>query len=273
MNMKLTNNGELELIWLGRGGAFSKESKNTNLLIIKGRHHLMIDFGITGPQALDELEIEPTDVLNILPTHLHSDHVGGIEFLIQQNYWIGKPFKNKPKINLFGNTEMLTTLWHKVLEGGLGITQNSTGDDWQTVPFTDYVNQNHGEFNYKAMSKLGREVRDYYVGNIKIQTFRTNHIPNTLKETAGSIGIIIDDKIFYSGDTAFDKKVIEYYAPKSEIMFHEACDFDCAVHTNIKDLLTLPNYIQNKIKLVHCDKSLEQNGLYVVDDLSSYLVC
>ncbi len=245
---QLVNNGELELIWLGTGGAFSEKYNNTNLLVIKGNDHVMIDFGITGPQALQDLGFDPIDILNVVPTHSHSDHVGGIEYLAQQNYWIGRPMKNKPKMNLIGDLTFFRKLWGCTLSGGLGIIQSKDGDGWDILQFTDYYN------HIRATSESfisQRTVHNYNIGNIKLQIFPTCHIPGN---RYNSFGVFIDDKVFYSGDTRFDKILIEEYAPKSEIMFHEASNFECAVHTNIKDLETLSDEIKGKMMLVHCDE-------------------
>ena len=68
------------MFFIGTGSAFAKTHHQTNFLIIKGDHHIMVDFGMTGPNALRETAgLEPTDLKCILPTHSHADHIGGIE--------------------------------------------------------------------------------------------------------------------------------------------------------------------------------------------------
>ena len=77
--LSLTNDGELELFFIGAGSAFAKTLRQTNFLIIKGDQHVMVDFGMTGPEALrDTTGLEPTDLRVLLPTHSHADHVGGL---------------------------------------------------------------------------------------------------------------------------------------------------------------------------------------------------
>ena len=55
--LKLSNDGELSLFWLGVGSAFSKLHYQTNLLIIKGEDHLLVDCGTKAPQASTNLAL------------------------------------------------------------------------------------------------------------------------------------------------------------------------------------------------------------------------
>ena len=43
--LSLTNEGFLELVFIGVGSAFTKKLNHTNLIVIKGDNHVLIDFG------------------------------------------------------------------------------------------------------------------------------------------------------------------------------------------------------------------------------------
>ncbi|MFK5281974.1 hypothetical protein ACI3PL_20700, partial [Lacticaseibacillus paracasei] len=61
--LSLKNDGALEVFFIGTGSAFAKTHYQTNFLIIKGDHHVMVDFGITGPVALPQTsKLEATDI-------------------------------------------------------------------------------------------------------------------------------------------------------------------------------------------------------------------
>jgi ribonuclease BN (tRNA processing enzyme) len=77
--LKLTNDGRLEVFFVGVGSAFTKRQYQTNLLLVKGNDHLLIDCGTKCTQALYELGLPITDVRNFLITHSHADHIGGLE--------------------------------------------------------------------------------------------------------------------------------------------------------------------------------------------------
>ena len=67
--LKLTNNGDLVLFFIGVGSAFTRRQYQTNLLVIKGDDHLLIDCGTKCNQALFELGLQITDINNFLITH------------------------------------------------------------------------------------------------------------------------------------------------------------------------------------------------------------
>ena len=57
------NDGSLWIIFIGVGSAFAATKNQTNFLIIKGDKHIMVDFGMTGPTALQStLGLKPTDI-------------------------------------------------------------------------------------------------------------------------------------------------------------------------------------------------------------------
>ena len=53
--LTLTNGGSLDLFFLGVGSAFTKRHYQTNLLIVKGDEHLLVDCGTKCTQAFYEL--------------------------------------------------------------------------------------------------------------------------------------------------------------------------------------------------------------------------
>ncbi|MDA0827490.1 MAG: hypothetical protein O3A73_13110, partial [Proteobacteria bacterium] len=50
--LALTNQGALDLVFLGVGSAFSKTLNQTNLFIVKDQTHLLIDCGNHCPHSL-----------------------------------------------------------------------------------------------------------------------------------------------------------------------------------------------------------------------------
>jgi ribonuclease BN (tRNA processing enzyme) len=93
--LQLINDGRLSLYFIGVGSAFSKRQNQTNLIIIKGKDHLLVDCGTKAPQALFEVGVSMTDIKSVLITHSHADHIGGMEELILKNRYITK---SKPSI-------------------------------------------------------------------------------------------------------------------------------------------------------------------------------
>ncbi len=257
--MKLTNDGELEILFIGVGSAFAATLNQTNFLLIKGDTHIMIDFGMTAPRALLETTgLKPTDIEIILPTHSHADHVGGVECLALMNRYVGQRFLKKPKIKMVITEEYQRVLWDYTLRGGLEWNEKtlSAGQKLSFSDFFDVIRPTWKTF-------MPREVFNVQVGGIDIELFRTKHIPeqaNNWEASFVSYGLFVDNRIFISGDTRFDPDLINMYADKSEIMFHDVQFFPGAVHAPLEDLRTLSAEIKKKMLLMHyADNWRDQN--------------
>lgn len=82
---------------LGAGGAFANmERGNSSFLVEHKDRRILIDCGTTVPYTLrDELDIPLETITDIILTHNHADHMGGLEMVLLACRWIGK---RKPTI-------------------------------------------------------------------------------------------------------------------------------------------------------------------------------
>ena len=260
--LKLTNDGELELFFLGVGSAFAQTKNQTNFLIIKGGKHILVDFGMTGPTALAQTAgLKPTDIEVILPTHSHADHVGGIECLALMNRYVGQRFMHKPKLKMIISEDYQRVLWTHTLQGGLEWNEKDMNTA-QKLSFSDFFDVIRP--TWKSFSP--RETFEVNHGDIHIELFRTNHIPeqsSTWEASFISYGMLIDNKIFISGDTKFDQELIRSYTGRvadAEVLFHDVQFFPGAVHAPLEELKTLPDDIKKKMYLMHyADNYKEQD--------------
>ncbi len=247
--LSLKNDGALEVFFIGVGSAFAKTLYQTNFLIVKGDHHIMVDFGTTGPQALrNTAGLEPTDIGVILPTHSHSDHIGGLECLGLLNRYVATRFMNKPKLRMIINEEYQNILWDMSLRGGMG--WNETDEFSRLLEFEDYFET----IRPTPLSVDPREILEVDVGNIHLEMFRTKHIPEQAESWESafiSYGVFIDNRIFCSVDTRFDQQLIDTYASRSEFMFHDVQFFSGSVHAPLDELASLPDEIKKKMLLIH----------------------
>ncbi len=247
--LQLTNNGELEIVFIGVGSAFSRILHNTNFLIIKGDNHVLVDFGTTGPDALPTITgLGLGDIGVILPTHSHCDHIGGIEQLALWNRYVAMPFSGKPNLSMIISEDYQEILWNMSLRGGM--EWNETNQEGKTLTFTDYFTI----LRPKITAHQPRLRMDVTVGDIHIEIFGTNHIPEQATNAGNAFityGVLIDGKIFYSGDTKFDRSLLDMYHPLAEWMFHDTSFIPNPVHASLDELRTLPEEIKKKMFLVH----------------------
>jgi len=265
----LKNNGDLEVYFIGTGSAFALKHFQTNFLIIKGDTHIMVDFGSTAPYALaSSTTLSLTDIEVVLPTHSHSDHVGGLEQLALMNRYIGRRIMSKKKLKMIIDENYQRILWTHTLQGGLEWNEKAKvsvhgKDGGQKLQFSDFFDVIRPTWKVQQP----REVWQVNVGDIKIDLFRTNHIPEQEESWEASFisyGLFVDDRIFISGDTKFDLDLINMYADRSEIMFHDVQFFKGAVHAPLDDLKTLPDEIKQKMYLMHYSDN------YFAQDISDF---
>lgn len=254
--LSLTNDGELDIFFIGVGSAFAQKHNQTNFLIIKGGDHVMVDFGRTGPEALIATAgITPYDIQVVLPTHSHGDHIGGIEQLAQMNRYVGIPFMKKPKLKMVASREYQRILWENSLRGGL--EYNEEFAERKTMDFGDYFDV----IRPKWKQDQPREVYEVSIGGIHLELFRTNHIPEQSDSWAGafiSYGLFVDGRILISCDCKFDPELIKMYGSRSEAIFHDVQFFPGAVHAHIKDLETYPADIKSMMYLKHYADNWEE---------------
>jgi ribonuclease BN (tRNA processing enzyme) len=247
--LSLTNAGDLEIFFIGVGNARTKKNGNLNLLLIKGKDHVMVDFGRTAPDTITQTSgLDAGDIGTFLITHSHADHIGGLEHVaIDSRYIFTKPPHNRPKLRIVITEGYQETLWDRSLRGGLEWNEEE-GD--KRLGFSDYFSPIRPEW----LRNFPREAFEVTVGDIHIEMFRTKHVPDNAagwQDSFTSYGIFVDGHVFISMDTRFDLDLINEYAERSSVMFHDVQFFPGAVHAPLADLRTLPQEVKAKMLLMH----------------------
>lgn len=254
----LVNSGKLEIFFIGVGSAMAKKHNQTNFILIKGKRHVMVDFGQTGPMALLQTAgLTEADIDVVLPTHSHADHVGGLETLALTNRYVAQKFMGKPKTQIIIDENYQRILWDYTLRGGL--EWNEIDGMAHKLQFSDYFDVIRPTWKTFAP----RETFEVDLDDLHIEIFRTNHIPeqsNKWEASFISYGIMVDNRVFISCDTQFDTDLIETYK-NAEVMFHDVQFFPGAVHAPLEDLKTLPKEIKEKMYLIHYADNYDQQNI------------
>ncbi|MFA5270440.1 MAG: MBL fold metallo-hydrolase [Patescibacteria group bacterium] len=251
--------GVLRIVFIGVGSAFAQTLYQTNFLLVKGDTHIMVDFGMTGPQALfDTAGLKVTDLEVVLPTHSHADHIGGFEAVMLMGRYVGRRYLDKPKVTCVITEEYQRALWDYSLRGGSEYNEEEV-ETKRHLQFGDFFDVIRPTWK----TNQPREIWTVQVGDIHIELFRTQHIPDSAAswETSFlSYGLFVDDRVFISGDTRFDEELVRLYGPRSEVIFHDAQFFPGGVHAPLDSLRLLPADIKAKMRLMHYgDNHVEQD--------------
>jgi ribonuclease BN (tRNA processing enzyme) len=163
----LTNGGSLDLTFIGAGGAFSKKFFQTNVLIVKGDSHLLVDCGTRAPEALALLGLSVAQIRNYLITHSHADHIGGLEEVML----VGR-YGLRRKSTMIVTNKLAKALWSMSLRGGASFNELH---DEEYLKFEDFWDQ----IRPKNVRGADRELCEAHVDDIEVRLFRTKHIPDS----------------------------------------------------------------------------------------------
>ncbi len=269
--------GRLELTFLGVGSGFATTMFQSNLVAVKGRSHVMIDMGTRASLALRDAGLSPLDIQHLLPTHSHADHVGGIEeWCLRARYGAprraaGDAARGKPR--LVATAEYARILWDETLRGGLSHAKESGGDG--RLSLADYVDlrpcepvEGHARPAYRAVIGEGPDA-------ISLTLMRTNHVPSGPFESPDafySVGVLIDDRVLVSGDTMFDRDLLEEFGARADAIFHDCQAVTGGVHASYDELAALPEAIKRKMFLYHLSDGIREARAPETDGFAGFAV-
>ena len=243
--IEFKNNGQLSLFFLGTGNAFSKKLFNNNLLIVKGEDHVLVDIGTLTPLSFSTFNTDIGKIKNLLITHAHSDHVGGVEELA-----LSAMYLYNEKINLIIEDSFKKNLWNNTLKGGLGLRGEEKMR--QKLTLDDYFVQ----IKPKNIKGAPRPFMNVNIGELNLKLFRTKHEfleKNNWDTGMYSLGVLIDERVLFTADTKFDRPLIKWLTTDYNIehIFHD-CSFNIsAVHACYEELKSLPSELKSRTTLCH----------------------
>ncbi|PWY56882.1 MBL fold hydrolase [Legionella qingyii] len=228
----------MKLLFLGAGSGIGTDFENFQsnmLLLTDSGKKLLIDCGTDIRFSLTKAGYHSQDIDALYISHLHADHIGGIEWFAFQRKFAFQ--KNKMPL-LIIHEHLVHLLWNSSLSGGL-----KTLDDKEAT-LSDYFNVHvvrtgHG-FSWEGQ---------------KLNPVQTVHIYSN-KELMPSYGLDISynkKQYFITTDARFTPERFAPYYRDAALIFHdcETLETPSGVHAHFNQLVTLDPEIKAKIWLYH----------------------
>jgi len=228
----------MKITFIGVGNAFTtSEYWQSNLLLSDNKDNILIDCGSDIRHSIKE---QIKDINNgniheylsgIYISHVHADHIGGLEWIGFCTYF--NPKANK--INLIVHNDIKNDLWNESLKGGMKQVQNKP-----EMKLEDYFNVNCLD------GSLG-----FYFNGIKCSPVKSIHVKSNPPKLSYGLFINSNKKVYWTSDSIFNPNTKEYKEADIILQDCETAKFPSAVHPHYNELVTLPNEIKNKMWLYH----------------------
>jgi ribonuclease BN (tRNA processing enzyme) len=210
------------LLIVGCGHSEALDNFNNNALIQNSQGNMLIDCGHTIKHALHAQSLSIKDIDSIFITHVHGDHVFGLERVAYESI-----FKYKKKIRLIFHESIYDELWTNTLMGSLGKIgegNRSLDDYFELVILKSFYFQELG---------------------IDFELIPVEHTPNK-----ATFGLYVKDRFFYSSDTKAIPETIKKL--NFDVCFHDATLQDWnPVHATLSSLIeSYPLNLRKKIFLM-----------------------
>jgi ribonuclease BN (tRNA processing enzyme) len=245
-------------------------------------HKLLIDCGFRSQDMLEDHygigNADLADIEGVYVTHLHADHVGGLEWLaLCTHFNLGITERRK----LFCEPTLMKELWNKSLQGGLETIQ---GDEATLTTYFECVSTPVNEhfvwrglrlwpvqvvhvvsgFSikhcYGLMIEQEAPVAAWEAEGVEAQAAVNAAEPNSAAHIGATRNLLevtnrerTWKRSFLTADTQFAPSSLRTMYDMADVIFHdcEITSYPSGVHAHYDELKTLPADVKKKMSLYH----------------------
>ncbi len=231
----------MQLTFLGIASALSEGYKKFHAnMLIEGSNSRRLLFDCSGDvrHSLYELGYCANDIDAVYISHLHSDHVGGLEWLGFSKYFIEKKL-----LPLYISPDQVVPLWENVLSGGMSTLEQEQAN-LETF------------FHLEPISKLNFTWEQHLFKLVQVHHSYSNH------KLVPSYGLLIrgdSQTIFITSDARFVPDILMPAYNEADLIFQdcEVSSIPSQQHAHYLDLRQLAPEIKQKMWLYgYNDKGL-----------------
>lgn len=259
----------MKLTFLGTGSAFTLNNYQSNILVEAPQGRMLIDCGSDARRSLAGRGVDATDLSDIYVSHLHADHIGGLEWVGLCTYFRGS--RNDPSLRprLHIHHSLVDDLWAS-LHGGMGTIQGHAAD-LETYFDVRPIARN-GSFTFAGVEYRTVQVVHYYDGFEIVPSF------GLLFEKSGTV-------VFITTDAQVAPNQMDDFRGMADYIFHdcETSAFASSVHAHYDDLKGLSDDLKSRMWLYDYDDGdkpdctkdgflgwVEQGQTFDFDDMKSF---
>jgi len=223
----------MKLTFLGVASFLSEGFQSNMLLDADNGKTLLLDCGTDIKHSLKAVGREVKDIDAVYISHLHGDHMGGLEWLGFYSYFI-----TKKKIKLFIHESLLSELW-------MMLSPSMSNHKGKYLSIDDY-------FEIKTFTDSGKI--SFCFGNCIFQARKNLHVKGKYQNMY-SYSLLVDDKNSINTDEALF--YISFDTEAAHIINAKYIFYDCdvmnlsGVHVNYSDLKKFGKRTRKKMWLYH----------------------
>lgn len=247
----------MKITVLGAGSAFTYDQFQSNFLMEFGNEKILFDAGSDIRWSLKKQNVDVNTLTGIFVSHLHADHVGGLEFLAFSRFF--NP--SLPKLKLYTSKYIIDDLWSNTLKGGLSTYEGKvlTIDDYfdvVTIDTNETIKIISHEFTTVQMVHIMSGFKIMPTFGLMIELCKMTYADKPVK------------KIFITADTQYSPYQIRKFYDMADVILHdcETTPFKSHVHAHYDDLKTLDEEHKNKMWLYHYADNVLQDFEHYQDD-------
>ena len=225
----------MRILFLGSGSAHTVGADNfqSNMLLCSDNgRRLLIDCGSDIRWSLARQGFSHRDVSDIYVSHLHADHIGGLEYVGFKTKF--DPACRRPRLYL--EASLAAPLWDHSLRGGMGvITDGETRleDFFEVIPL-------------RARTSFEWE-------GAQLEAVPMAHVvaPQTTMHSHGLLIRADGRRVLLTTDTRFDAEHLAPYYENADLIFQdcETSSYMTGIHAHYKELRGLPAEVRAKMWL------------------------
>lgn len=207
---------------LGVGGAFTKFNYHNNYIIEVGEKFLLIDAGTTLRNSLAAAGYEYLAIDYVFVSHLHYDHVGGLEELVMTRFWQFKNGQHSPLKTTIIVHEKLAPLLVNYLKNGLENQKRTVGDFCNFIILRNTDIFTIGQYNFSLIDTTNFHAEGLISAGFKLSSKHANMVfSGDVKEleAANLLGQVDEKTVAIFQDVSFTfngvhstlQEVLDYY--------------------------------------------------------------